>query len=406
MKVLYFHQYFTLPTQAGGTRSYEMAKQLIHRGHSVIMVCGETFKLNLLETGRKNIYRGNIDNIDIIQIALPYSNHDSLIKRTIVFIKFAWVGIRIALTEEYDLLFATSTPLTAGIPGITAKIFRKKKFVFEVRDLWPEIPKALGLKNPVLLMGMGLLERMTYYKADACIGLSPGICAGIRKKIKKEKNIAMIPNGCDLEIFNPNKRTRFPLDGIRPEDKVAIFAGTHGIANGLNAVLDAAEILKKMSREDIILVFIGDGKMKRQLITRTQKEQLTNCRFYDQISKIELGKVLASADIGLMVLSDVPAFYYGTSPNKFFDYIASGLSVVNNYPGWLADMIRENQLGIAVPPNDSTAFANGLIELVDNSSYRKQAGINARKFAESNFSRESLSAELVLTLENVYRTDA
>jgi glycosyltransferase involved in cell wall biosynthesis len=100
---------------------------------------------------------------------------------------------------------------------------------------------------------------------------------------------------------------------------------------------------------------------------------------------VELGKVIASADIGLMALSNIPAFYYGTSPNKFFDYIASGIPVLNNYSGWLADMIQENKPGIVVPPGDPVAFAKGLIELADNSAYRKQAGINARKFAE-NFS--------------------
>jgi glycosyltransferase involved in cell wall biosynthesis len=103
-----------------------------------------------------------------------------------------------------------------------------------------------------------------------------------------------------------------------------------------------------------------------------------------------------------MVLSNIPAFYYGTSPNKFFDYISSGLPVLNNYPGWLADMIQDNHLGTVVPPDDPVAFANGLIDLVDNDTKRAQAGINARKFAEENFSRENLSNEFVTCLENVY----
>jgi glycosyltransferase involved in cell wall biosynthesis len=402
MKVLYFHQYFTTPDQAGGTRSYEMARRLIHRGHSVTMVCGESVKLNLPETESKNVYRGNIDNIDVIQIALPYSNKDNIAKRTITFCKFALKCIQIALKEEYDIVFATSTPLTAGIPGIIARIFRKKKFVFEVRDLWPEIPKALGLNNPLLLWGMSLLEWLTYHNADACIGLSPGICAGIKKRSQKEKPVKMIPNGCDLELFNPSKREKFPLEGIKPGDKVAIFTGAHGIANGLDAILDVAVELKKINRDDIVLVFIGEGKEKKHLIERALREQLTNCRFYDQIPKTEIGKIVASSDIGLMVLRNVPAFYYGTSPNKFFDYIASGLPIINNYPGWLADMITENKLGIAVQPDNTVTFAKGLIELVDKEVYRKQAGINARKFAEENFSREYLSNEFVSFLEDTY----
>lgn len=402
MRILYFHQHFTIPTQAGGTRSYELAKRLIERGHSVCMVCGETAKLNLPESKTKNVYRGTVDGIDVIQIALPYSNKDSIAKRASTFIKFAWKGIQIALREEYDLLFATSTPLTAGIPGIVMKLFRKKKFVFEVRDLWPELPKALGMKNPFLLWGMSVLEWLSYHSADACIGLSPGICEGIKKRSQKNKRIAMIPNGCDLDIFKPTSEKNISLEGILPTNKVAIFTGAHGIANGLDSILNAAKVLKQMKREDIILAFIGDGKMKTHLMERVKNENIDNCRFYAPIPKKELNKIIASADVGLMVLANIPAFYYGTSPNKFFDYISSGLPVLNNYPGWLADMIQKNDLGIVVPPDDAQAFANGLIKLIDNDNYRVKAGTNARKFAENNFSRTDLANEFVSFLEETY----
>jgi glycosyltransferase involved in cell wall biosynthesis len=401
MKILYFHQHFTTPDKAGGTRSYEFAKQLLSQGHAVTIVCGETTKLDLPKI-RKNLCCGTIDGIDVIQICLPYSNKDSLAKRTITFIKFSWKGIIIALREEYDLLFSTSTPLTAGIPGIAAKLFRRKKFVFEVRDLWPELPKALGMKNPFLLLGMSVLEWMSYRFADACIGLSPGICEGIKRRSQKGKLIKMIPNGCDLELFKPSPRNFLSLDGIKPTDKVAIFAGAHGIANGLDAILDAAIELKRMGRDDILLVFVGEGKEKQRLLDRANQESLNNCRFYDRMPKRKLTQVIASADVGMMVLANVPAFYYGTSPNKFFDYISSGIPVLNNYPGWLADMIEENKLGIVVSPDNPEAFAEGLILLADNDDYRRKLGANARIFAEGNFSRKKLATEFVAFLEDVY----
>ena len=401
MKVLYFHQHFTTPTQAGGTRSYELAKHLIARGHSVCMVCGETAKLDLPKTTMKNVHRGMVDGIDVIQIALPYSNKDGIAKRAWTFVKFGWKGIQRALKENYDLLFATSTPLTAGVPGIVMKLFRKKKFVFEVRDLWPELPKALGMKNLFLLWGMSILEWLSYHCADACVGLSPGICDGIKRKSQSDKRIAMIPNGCDLEIFKPSSRDNLLLDGVSATDKVAVFTGAHGIANGLDAVLDVAAVLKAKQRTDIVLAFIGDGKMKPHLMERARKEQLDNCKFYAPMPKTELNKLVASADVGLMVLANVPAFYYGTSPNKFFDYISSGLPVLNNYPGWLADMIKENHLGVVVTPNDAKAFADGLISLLDNEDYRVSCGKNARCFAESHFSRAQLGNEFVSFLESV-----
>ena len=401
MKILYFHQHFTTPALGGGTRSYEFAQRLIKRGHEVTLVCGETAKLNLSPTKEKGVSCGDIDGIHVIQINLPYSNKDSLLKRTGVFIRFALKGIRIALKEDYNLLFATTTPLTAGIPGIAAKWFRRKKFVFEVRDLWPELPKALGMKNPLALWGMSVLEWMSYRNADACIGLSPGICAGIAKRSQKNKRIELIPNGCDLQIFEPGDRANLLLEGVKSTDTVAVFTGAHGIANGLDAVLEAAAELKKRGREDIILTFIGDGKMKPKLMERATKEELTNCRFFDPVPKPILSRIVANADVGLMVLANIPAFYYGTSPNKFFDYISSGLPILNNYPGWLADMIVESNCGKVVSPDNPDDFANALIYLADHPEERKKYGKNARQLAERSFNRDDLGDQFVAFLEEV-----
>jgi len=400
MNILYFHQHFKTPTVAGGTRSYELAQRLIARGHKVIMVCGKTDDLDLPMTGHRGIRRGDIDGIDVIQIDIPYSNYDGIRKRTLIFVRFAWASIGVALRESYDLLLATSTPLTAGIPGIVLKLLRRKQpFVFEVRDLWPELPKALGMKNPLLLGGMSLLEWLTYRKADACIGLSPGICEGIAKRSQPGKRIAMIPNSCDLNLFTPGNRHDLPIEGIGANDLFAVFTGAHGIANGLNAVLDAAAELIKRQRSDIKLLFIGDGKLKPALMQRAKDENLTNCLFLDPMPKRQLNKLIGCVDVGLMILANVPAFYYGTSPNKFFDYIASGLPVLNNYPGWLAEMIKTNDCGLAVPPDDPQAFANALIELADNPQRRKQMGLNSRALAEREFNRDHLGEQFADFLE-------
>ena len=343
-----------------------------------------------------------VDGIDVIQLNLSYSNYDGILKRMRTFIRFGCLSVRLALREEYDVLFATSTPLTAGIPGIIMKSCgRRKPFVFEARDLWPELPRALGMKNPFLLWGMSILEWLCYHTADACIGLSPGICAGIKKRSKKGKKIVLIPNCCDVEFFKPGRRSDLKLETIKDTDLVAVFSGAHGMANGLNAVLDAAAELMRRGRMDIVLVFIGDGKMKPRLVARAKKEYLTNCRFIAPIPKVQFKELLPSMDVGLMILANVKAFYYGTSPNKFFDYISSGLPVVNNYPGWVADMLRENDCGIAVPAEDPGAFADALIELADHPERRLGMGRNARALAEREFNRSRLGDQFVDLLESL-----
>lgn len=404
MKVIYFAEHFTTPKLGGAVRPYQMAKRLIHNGHQVTMVCGGDHKMfNLTATSKKNIYRGDVDGINVVQISLPYSNNDSVAKRAVTFLKFAIKAMGLALKEDYDLLFATSTPLTDGLPGIVAKWFRGKKFVFEVRDLWPELPKALGMKNPFLLWGMSVLEKRSYHAANACIGLSPGICEGIKRRSQKGKPIAMIPNGCDLDLFSPSNEKPDVISGVKPSDTVAVFTGAHGIANGLDAVLDMAAVLKARGREDVKLVFVGEGKMKQHLVERAEKEQLDNCIFMSHMPKKELNDVMKRADIGLMILANVPAFYYGTSPNKFFDYIASGLPVVNNYPGWLADMINENKCGIAIEPEKPELFADAVIKLAENPELREECGKNGRALAEREFARDILGIKFVNFLEETYK---
>jgi len=399
MKILYFHQHFSTPKGATGIRSYEFARALIERGHQVTMVCG-TYKLGNTDGVATANGRKIVDGIEVIEIPLAYSNYDSLLSRSLLFVRFALRSVGIALTEKYDLLFATTTPLTAGIPGIVMKCFRRKPFVFEVRDLWPELPKAMGVvTNPLVLAGLSLLEWLSYRTADACIGLSPGIVEGIRRRSRPDLPIAMIPNGCDLELFKPAERASLKLPGIEPDDCVAVFTGAHGQANGLDAVLDAAGELKRRGRTNIKFVFIGDGKLKPVLRARAEREGLTHCVFVEPMPKKQLNTVVAACDVGLMILADVPAFYFGTSPNKFFDYLASGLPVLNNYPGWLAGLVRENCCGLAVPPRDPAAFADAMEFLADHPQERWAMRRRARLLGEAQFSRERLAGEFIVWLE-------
>src|SRR5437764_119402 len=147
MKVLYFHQHFSTPGGSTGIRSYEMAKALIARGHEVVMICGRYHggKSGLDGPFIRGKRKGIVEGIKVVEFDLAYSNDDSLIKRSKLFLLFAFRSVALALTAQCDLIFATTTPLTAGIPGIFARWFRMKPFVFEVRDLWPELPKAMGV---------------------------------------------------------------------------------------------------------------------------------------------------------------------------------------------------------------------------------------------------------------------
>lgn len=393
MRLLYIHQHFATPKGSGGIRSYQMARRMIERGHQVTMLCGRGVdgQSGLSGPFERGVRRGRVEGIDVIEVDLAYSNRDGFLKRTKTFLAFMLRTSKFIFTEQYDLLFATTTPLTVGVPGILGRWLRRKPFVFEVRDLWPELPRAMGvIRNPFILWAMGVLEWASYRSAHRLIGLSPGIVDGIAHRGVAQARIAMVPNGCDLDIFSSNSVPWQPEE-VRDDDLMAVFAGAHGLANGLDAVIDVAAVLHRRGREDIRIVLIGSGMRKPALIERVKREGLSNVIFLDPVRKTELVGLLKRADVGLQVLADVPAFYYGTSPNKFFDYIAVGLPVLNNYPGWLADMICEAGCGIAVPPRDPDAFADALVVLADDRTSTRAMSLRARALAEERFARDMLA---------------
>jgi glycosyltransferase involved in cell wall biosynthesis len=404
MKILYFHQHFSSPQGSTGIRSYGMSRCLIERGHKVTVICGSYLGS---DTGVPGPFfngqrRGVVDGIEVIELELKYANADGFIRRTITFFKYVFRGLKIVFNENYDLVFATTTPLTASIPGIFARWFRKKPFVFEVRDLWPELPKAMGvITNPFILGLMSQLEWLSYHSAHHIIALSPGIAEGIERRGVAKHKISLVPNGCDLDIFDTMTQSWRPGE-ISDSDLLVLFAGTHGIANGLDSVLDAASVLKSRNREDIKFLFIGQGKLKKSLIDRAIKEKLENVIFNDPVDKQRLAGLMSSTDIGLQILANIPVFYYGTSPNKFFDYISAGVPVLNNYPGWLSDLIDDNGCGFSVPPDDPIAFADILEEASSNRDDLRSRGAKAKTLAKEKFDRKVLASLWADRLESVY----
>ena len=382
-----------------------MSRCLVERGHEVTLICGsylgsDTGLVGPFMNGQR---RGVVDGFDVIELKLAYANTDGFLKRTKTFFKYVLEGLKLVFTEKYDLVFATTTPLTAGIPGIVARWFRNKPFIFEVRDLWPELPKAMGvITNPFILGLMSMLEWVSYHSAHHVIALSPGIAKGIKRRGISWDKISLIPNGCDLDIFDTEVKAWRP-DTISDTDLLVLFAGTHGIANGLDSVLDAASELISRGRHEIKFLFLGQGKLKQSLIDRAIGEGLDNVIFHDPVDKKRLAGLMSSTDVGLQILANIPVFYYGTSPNKFFDYISAGVPVLNNYPGWLAELINDNGCGFSVSPEDPIAFADLLEKAAGNRQDLKVKGSKARALAIEKFDRKILASRWAEQLEAVYR---
>lgn len=402
MRILYLHQYFCTPEGSSGTRSYEFSRRLVANGHHVDMI---TSSVNLPDEWKRPVgfYDLKFEDIYFHVCNINYSNNMNFYQRLKSFVGFAHAASRIAKSlPRPDIVFASSTPLTIGIPGIHAAKYHKCPMVFEVRDCWPEIPIALGwLRNPILRILAYWLQRRIYRFADHIVALSPDMKNVIVESGVSASKVSVIPNCSDIDLFKPSScdfefrhQMGWPKDAI-----VAIHPGAMGQVNGLGAILDAAVRLRDLAPR-VICVLIGDGKERSALEARKAAEGIDNVIIQGAIPKKQMPRLTAAADIGLMTVLPIPELY-ANSANKFFDYLAAGLPIVMNYGGWKAELLRESGAGLASPPGENDAFATLIAEFANNKERRKRASQAARKLAVSSFDRNLLAKHFEEILQQV-----
>lgn len=403
MRILYIHQYFTTRAGSGGTRSYEFARRWVRAGHQVTMITTANERAGLSTRGRR-ISRQDIEGIDLLLIQCPYSNYMSFRRRLVAFFAFmiwaTWVGIR--YVGQVDVVFATSTPLTVGIPGVLLSWWKRAPFVFEIRDLWPEAPIQLGaLRSPLLIALARGLERFLYHVAKHIVTLSPGMYDALAQTGISKSKLSMIPNCADLDLFQPRGKDPQLLAKYNLQGKfVLTYAGAMGIANGLTTLIKTAKLLQERGESDIHLLLVGDGKERPHLERLASECQLSNITFLPPVSKLELAKLLSLSDVCLTVFASLPVLETN-SPNKFFDSLALGRPVLINFGGWMRDVLERHNAGIAVPSNDPEELATKIIQLRSQPELLAEMGRNARGLAEREYDRDKLAQQLEEVLSSI-----
>ena len=394
MRISYLHQYFNTPEMAGGTRSYEMARRLVAKGHKVNMITSWRE-----DDRRKKWFKTEEAGIHVHWLPVPYSNNMSYMERIKAFFRFACGAARKTASLPADVVFATSTPLTVALPGAYASKRQKAPMVFEVRDLWPELPIAVGaLRNPVLQYAARWLERFAYHSSKRVVALSPGMKDGVEKTGFSEEKIAVIPNSSDLDFFDPNRsdgqafRAEHPEIGDAP---LVVYAGSMGIINGVDYLPHIANSSRKQGI-DLQFAVVGKKGQEEQWVRNTAQKLGVldeNFHMYSAVPKHKMPDVLAAAEVALSLFVDLKPMW-ANSANKFFDALASGTPVAINYGGWQAELLKETGAGIVLPPNDPDEAARRLGEFVKDRIKIAEAGKAARKLAEERFSRDNLAEDL------------
>ncbi|MCH8492478.1 MAG: glycosyltransferase family 4 protein [Idiomarina sp.] len=402
MKIIYLHQYFNSPSMKGGTRSYEMARRMVARGHEVHMITS----YRQSDKPSSEWFYTIDEGIHIHWLAVKYNNKMSYKDRVGAFFKFALKAGRKAINIGGDIIFATSTPLTIAIPAVKAKKKLKVPMVFEVRDLWPELPIAMGaIKSPILIWMAKRLEKYAYFNAEHVIGLSPGMSEGVARTGYPKEQISTVPNSCDLDVFNPETVDGNPFResqewlGDRP---LVIYAGTLGHINGVSYLADLAAKTYEISPEVRFLV-IGAGVDDEKVRNRALELGVLNKNFFmfERVAKNEIPDVFAAATVSTSLFINLQEMW-ANSANKFFDALAAGKPIAINYGGWQADIFKSDQIGVILPAEPTEQAASMLVDLINDEEQLKSCGRNARRVAQRDFSRDKLAEELIAVLELVH----
>jgi glycosyltransferase involved in cell wall biosynthesis len=374
----------------GSTKPYDLARYLVGAGHEVTVICGRGYLAQGMDVPQGLVTRLKIDGIDLVCLGVDYRQGMGFVRRIAAFLAFTLLAMGAVLfTRRYDCLVASSTPLTVGLVGLVSHYLRRKPWVFEIRDIWPEYPVRAGyLKNRFLIAVSTFFEEWFYRNADAISAISSRMRDRLVERGFPGGKIHFITTGVRLEAFTgaePDLAWR--AEHCLGSDTVAVYLGSHGPSNGLGYCVDAAERLR--GQAGLKLVLIGDGSERAGLIAETERRGLTNILFLPPVARARVPGILKACDVSLMIDQVVPGSEYGMG-NKFFDYLAAGLPMITNTPAEMWDHVREYDCGILVDAERPEELAGALAALKADPARAKAMGRRALQLAADRFDRAAL----------------
>lgn len=400
MRIIYIQQHFRYPTEKGGSRPYEQALRLAAAGHEVHVI---TTVSDAQQAGWHTKY---VSGFKVHSYSLRYDQKMNYADRIAAFLKFALVSTTKARSLGGDLIYASSTPLTVAVPGMLASVFPNKPFIFEVRDLWPDLPIAFGaLRNPIARKLARLLEISAYRRASHIVALSPDMKDRISELTGGSKPITVIPNAADTNRFRISHKDgkQWVADnlGLPLDRPLATYAGVFGEANRVDFFVDVAKHLKNMNSKVAILL-IGDGKEKAGVIEAAYSSGCYNKNLFisDPISKEEIALVYGGSDVILSSLAPLKELG-SSSPNKVFDAFAAGKPVAINYSGWLAKVLEQSGAGISTD-FDPIQYAVALDRFMADKNSLIESSKASSHLGQVKFNRDHLVAMLLGVLSREY----
>ncbi|HSL31525.1 MAG TPA: glycosyltransferase family 4 protein [Anaerolineales bacterium] len=403
MRILLINQSAVSHNEPGHTGHIEMAKYVRDCGHDMVIVAGDSNYQTGLRTvkPRGAFVEQSIDGIRVLRAYSAETLHRSYFWRVISFFSFMFSSVWTALqVKGVDLVMGTTPHIFQAVSAWLVAFLRRKPFLLEVRDLWPEFAISMGvIRNPVMIRLAYWLERFLYARATHILVNSPAYKEYMVNKGVPAGKIAFIPYGADIGMFHPGIDGSSVREKLRLQNKfMVLYAGTIGQAHDLYTVLRAAKRLE--DDPHIQFVFFGDGKERPHLEAEARRLSLKNVLFAGVCPKKDIPAVIASADVCLAILQNIPMFR-STYPNKVFDYMASARPTVLVIDGVIRQVVEAANGGVFVEPGNDEMLAKTILELSRDPQRVKRLGEYARAYLVKHLDRRDKLAETLQLLEKL-----
>ena len=401
--VWWVNQYAVPPTSSGGTRHFDMAAELRREGWDVRIVASD-FELHSRRYRVRRSARDVRASTEVVAgvpfVWLPagsYRENDwRRVASMLTFSVATFVYLVRTRGGRAAIVIGSSPHLFGAAAAWLAARVRRRRFVLEVRDLWPESYVAVsGRDGGVQVRVMAILARLLYRHSDAVIVLADANASVIIEAGASPHDVHFIPNGVDLAAFEGCEPPTYHGGPVR-----FVYTGAHGPANGLDVLIRAAASLARSNPDLVEVTLIGDGPAKDELQALALSVRADNVSFSEPIPKSAIPSALAAHHVGLMVLADHELFQTGVSPNKLYDYLAAGLHVLTNVAGIATTVVEESGAGLACGPGVE-ALAQAMATLAADVRSGTAAAGDGRAYVSRSFDRRELASRLSDVLDRV-----
>ena len=392
MRILFLTDNFPPEVNAPATRTYEHCKEWVKDGVEVtVITCTPNFpKGKVFEGYRNKLYQKEIiDGIKVIRVWTYISENKGFLKRIIDYLSFMVASFIAGLFIKTDLIAATSPQFFTAISGKWLSFWKRKKWVMEVRDFWPESIKAVGvMETNKIILFFELLEKRMYKSAHKIVVVTDSFKKTLIVKHNiNEKKIEVIKNGVNSNLFHPVKKDIALLNKLNLQDKWVIgYIGTHGMAHGLEFIFKSAS---KVTNQKIHFLFLGDGAKKEELEALQQTLRLNNVTMLPSVKKENVAAYISILDAALVNLRKADTFKH-VLPSKIFELSAMEKPILLGVEGEAKRLIEKYKIGISFLPEDEVDFLQKL-EAMKNKSFKASNFERLKK----DFDRKNLAMQML-----------